>query len=311
MLQIARPKSDFGVTSGTYKCPFSSSYDPLGYFAAGYVCADGLQYEVFRAGNANLKPEKSSQWNLGGVWQATDALSVGLNFWSVSIKDAVSSVSEQLILDNPARYLDLYTTKSKVSNGLTYVAILDSAINIGKHENEGFDWDLTYKSRTGLGRVEGKLAGTYLVKSRYTVPGTTEWTSSLGRFGVNDAVSFRNVVTATGTLGVGNWEYTLGLRFRSRYTDQAYTEDDCVFYSVSTGDCKAGSLNVPSYTTFSLRTQWKPTKNLTLALGIDNLFDKDPPLSLRINGAGHQLGYDPRYASPYGRTYSLNANWQF
>ena len=311
MLEIARPKTDFGVTSGTYKCPFTSTYDPLGYFKAGHVCADGLQFEVFRTGNAGLKPEKSSQWNLGGVLQVTDAISVGLNYWSVNIKDAVSSVSERLVLENPTRYLGLYTTKTKASNGLTYVAILDSAINIGRVENEGIDWDLTYKGKTDFGRVEGKLAGTYLVKSQYSVPGTTDLTSSLGKFGVNDAVSFRNVIVATGTVGMGNWEHTLSANYRSGYTDQAYSEDDCVFTKISTGDCVAGALKVPEYVTLNWRTQWKPTKSLTLSLGIENVFDEAPPLSLRVNGAGHQLGYDPRYASALGRTFNLNANLKF
>lgn len=311
MLEIARPKTDFGVTSGTYDCPFSAGYDPLGYIAAGYLCPDKTQLEVFRTGNARLKPEKSSQWNIGWVWQATDTVSVGLNYWSVKVKDAVSAVSEQLIVDNPDRYLDLYTTKFKISNGRTYVAILDSAINIGKIENAGLDWDLTYKGRSSLGKLEGKISGTYLVKSRYSVPGTTTLTSSLGKFGVNDAVSFRNLISATGTVGVGAWEHTASVNYRSGYTDQAYSANDCVFYSLSTGDCAAGALEVPEYMTFGWRTQWRPTKSLTLALHIDNLFDEKPPLSLRVNGAGHQLGYDPRYASPFGRTYSLSANWQF
>lgn len=312
MREIAQPRIDFGVTSGTYDCPFSPAYDPLGYIAANYVCADDLQYEVFQGGNPNLKPEKSNQWNLGGVWQASDQLSVGLNYWSVDIKDAVTSVSEQLILENPATYLDLYTTKFKSSNGLTYVAILDAPINIGKVENRGIDWDLTYKDRTSFGRFEGKLAGTYLVKSRYTVPGTSnQWTTSLGKFGINDAVSLRNRITASGTLGVGNWEHTLTMHYKSGYRDQAYSVDDCVFYDPTTFDCAAGALQVPELITFDWRTQWTATKNLTLVLGIENLFDEDPPLSLRVNGAGHQLGYDPRYASPLGRTYSFSLKYQF
>ncbi len=311
MLEIARPKTDYGVSSGTYDCPFSAVYDPLGYIAAGYLCPNKTQLEVFKTGNAELKPEKSSQWNVGWVWQTTDAVSVGLNYWSVNVTDAVSSVSETLIVQNPARYLNLYSTKFKVSNGKTYVAILDSAINIGKIDNAGIDWDLTYKGRTSQGKLEGKLSGTYMVKARYSVPGTTELTTSLGKFGVNDKVTFRNLVSATGTVGMGAWEHTLSMQYRSGYRDQAYSVDDCNFYQVSTGDCIAGALDVPDYLTVGWRTQWKPTKNLTLALSIDNLLDEKPPLSLRVNGAGHQLGYDPRYASPFGRSYSMRASWQF
>jgi iron complex outermembrane receptor protein len=313
MREIAQPKIDFGVTSGTYDCPFNANYDPLGYFAQGYVCADGLQYEVYQGGNPKLRPEKSKQWNVGWVFQATDALSVGLNYWSVNLRDSVSSVSEQLILNNPAKYIDLFTTKFKASNGLTYVAILDAPTNIGKLENEGIDWDLTYRGRTSWGRIEGKLAGTYLIKSRYTVPGTdNEWTTSLNKFGINDAVSFRNVVAAVGTVGIGAWEHTLAGRWRNGYTDQFYSAADfCYFYTPADNECADGALKVGSYATFDWRTQWKATKNLTVAVAVENLFDRKPPLSLRVNGAGHQLGYDPRYASALGRTFVLNAKLEF
>ena len=200
MREIAQPRIDFGVTSGTYDCPFNAGYDPLGYFAANYVCADGLQFEVYQGGNPSLKPEKSQQWNVGLIWQPVGAFSAGLNFWSVEIEDSVTSVSEQLIMENPAKYLSLYTTKFKISNGLTYVAILDAPINIGRVENEGLDWDFTYEHDVGIGMLRGTVAGTHLTKSRYTIPGTDDvWTTSLNKFGVNDAVSFRDVITATAT----------------------------------------------------------------------------------------------------------------
>lgn len=312
MLEIAQPKTDFGVTSGTYDCPFSQSNDPLGYIAAGYVCADNAQFEVFTGGNPDLKPEKSNQWNIGVVLQPTDSISVGLNYWSVEIKNAVSAVSEQLILgDQYQTYLDLYTSKFKQSNGLTYVAILLAPINIGRQQNEGIDWDFGYKTKFDFGKFEGRLAGTYLTKSRYTVPGTSnQWTTSLNKFGIDDAVAFRNIIKASATVGYGDWEHSLSASYRNGYKDQAYSEDDCVFFDDS-GNCKAGALRVKSYSTFDWRTAWAATKNLSLVLGIENILDTDPPRSLRVNGAGHQLGYDPRYTSPFGRTYSLQATLKF
>jgi iron complex outermembrane recepter protein len=312
MREIAQPKIDFGVTSGTYNCPFNASYDPLGYFKAGYICADDLQYEVYQGGNPNLKPEKSKQWNVGWVFQPTNELSVGLNYWAVEIKDSVSAVSEALIMAEPAKYLSLFTTKFKASNNKTYVAILDAPINIGKVQNEGIDWDLGWKGRTSFGRIDAKIMGTHLIKSRYTKPGTdNEWTTSLNQFGINDAVSFRNVITAMGTVGHGSWEHTLTVKYRNGYKDQFWSEDDCVFFNTASGDCAGAALNVREHTTFDWRTQWKPMKGLTLVLAIENLLDKEPPLSLRVNGAGHQLGYDPRYASPYGRTFSFSGRYEF
>jgi iron complex outermembrane receptor protein len=308
MKEIAQPLVDFGVTGGTYQCPFNAGYDPLGYFAAGYVC-DNLQKEVFQGGNADLKPEKSKQWSLGTVLEPMKNVTVGLDLWSVSVDNAVSSVSERLILQNPQKYLSLYTTKYKSSNNKTYVAIKDMPINIGKMENQGIDWDFQFKTLTEVGQVTGRLGGTYLIKSRYTTPGTNDqWETSVGRFGSNDAVSFRNVFAASLTLDTGAWTHTAKMNYRSGYDDIHFTADDC---SVDDGtDCVDVQLRVPEYITFDWQTKWSPTKSLSLVLGVANIFNEAPPLSLRNTGS-HQLGYDPRYASPLGRTYSLGLSYKF
>jgi iron complex outermembrane receptor protein len=41
------------------------------------------------------------------------------------------------------------------------------------------------------------------------------------------------------------------------------------------------------------------------------LLDEEPPLSLRVSGAGHQVGWDPRFTDAYGRTYYLQAEYAF
>lgn len=308
MREIAQPLVDFGVTGGSYACPFNSTYDPLGYIAQGVIC-DDIQKEVFQGGNADLKPEKSKQWTIGMVFDATDSLSVGLDLWSVNVRDAITSVSERLIFADPAKYLSLYTIKHKTSNGLDYIAIKDMPINIGKLDNQGLDWDLTFRQKTGFGRFTGKLSGTYMIRSRYTTPGTDDqWETSLGRFGSNDAVSFRNVISALASLDSGSLTNTLRMNYRSGYKDILHDEDNC---AVDDGEnCIATQLDVPAYYTFDWQTTWKAMKGLSVTFAVTNLADKKPPLSLRNTGS-HQLGYDPRYASPMGRTFSLSAQYQF
>jgi iron complex outermembrane receptor protein len=308
MQEIAQPIVDFGVTAGTFACPFSTAYDPLGFIAAGAIC-DDLQKEVFQGGNQDLKPERSKQWTLGVVFEPTSNITVGLDLWNVEVKDAVTNVSERLILDDPAKYLSLYTTKFKASNGLNYVAIKLLPINIGRLENQGLDWDLAFRQNMSFGKFTGRVGGTYLLKSRYTTPGTDDqWETSLGQFGSNDAVSFRNVISASGTVDTGNWSHTLKMNYRSGYKDIHHDVDNC---AVDNGvDCVDTQLTVPEYYTFDWQTKWTPIKNLALTLGVTNIGDVKPPLTLRNTGS-HQLGYDPRYASPYGRTFYVSGQYKF
>lgn len=308
MQEVAGDLVDFGVTGGTYACPFSESYDPLGFIAAGAVC-DDLQKEVFQGGNANLKPETSTQWTFGIVLEPSSTTAVSVDYWSVNVKDAISSVSEDQILNNPDKYLDLYTLKHKDSNGLDYVAIKLVPFNIGKAENEGIDWNFKWRDKTDFGRLTAEIGGTHLIKSRYTLPGTDDqWTDSMNKWGVNSAVSFRNIVHASAGLGIGAWSHTLTMNYRDGYKDIHHDVDNC---AVDDGvDCIDTRLDVQSYTTFDWQTTWNAMKGLGLTVGIQNLLDTDPPLSLR-NVGSHQLGYDPRYASAMGRTFYVSANYKF
>ena len=50
-----------------------------------------------------------------------------------------------------------------------------------------------------------------------------------------------------------------------------------------------------------------------LNLGLINVFDKDPPLSLAVGGLKQrlQVGYDDRHYDPRCRTVTANLNYRF
>ena len=61
------------------------------------------------------------------------------------------------------------------------------------------------------------------------------------------------------------------------------------------------SRKVAAYDTWDLSGGYTGFRNTTLRLGIKNILNRDPPLSNQI--ATLQLGYDPTYADPRGRTF--------
>lgn len=315
MKEIGQPLTDFGVTGGNYVCPITAangfaSTHPLFQYCDGVERAQ--QLEVFTGGNANLGPEKSKQWSFGTVFEPAGGFSIKLDVWNVQINNAVTSVSEALIAADPQKYIDLYTTKFKASTGDRDLAIILAPINIGKVENQGIDYDLMYKTKLADARLTARLAGTHLLKSRYTTPGTSDqWETSLGEFGSNDAVSFKNVLRASLMGEMGKWTHNLAMNYRSGYKDKLHDIDNCaVSIGDALGDCIAVQLDVKAHSTFDWQTQYRLMTNLDLTAGITNLTDKEPPLSLRNTGS-HQLGYDPRYASPIGRTFYLSGTYKF
>jgi iron complex outermembrane receptor protein len=311
MLEIAQPKSDFGVTAGSYACPLNAANGLDTHPLAAYCPSAKGQLEEFTGGNPDLKPESSKQWSLGAVFEPTDNISIKFDLWNVNIKDAVTSVDEALIVADPNKYINLYTTKFKASTGESTLAILLAPINIGKQENRGLDYDFAFRNRIGDVKVTNRIAGTYMITSRYTTPGTDDsWETSLGQFGSNSAVTFRNIIKVSSTVDYGSWTHTLTGNYRSGYRDMYHTGDPSVCAVDNGVDCIETRLDVPEYYTFDWQTQYRPIKNLELTAGIVNLADKTPPLSLRNTGS-HQLGYDPRYASPIGRTFYLSGTYKF
>ncbi|KQV54386.1 MULTISPECIES: TonB-dependent receptor [unclassified Duganella] len=301
MLNIGQPLVPAGVTASKYACPNVQGNSGL--------CKPGAleQYPVMSGGNVNLKPEKSKQFTIGFRVEPANWFSAGADLWDVKIRDAVSSVSEQLAFDhNGNDYPQLFTTFTEPASGKTFYAFQRLSINIGQTHNQGIDWDMTGRHNFSFGRFSSTLAGTYLIKSDYTKPGTSDqWTNSMNFFGINNAVSFRHVVRWTNTLETGAFSNSITANYRNGYTDAKAT-----VWNLGTNATEDVRIHVPSHLTFDWQGKWAVNKQLSLRAGIKNLADRNPPLSLR-NSSGHQVGFDPRYADPMGRTFYLNGNYSF
>jgi iron complex outermembrane receptor protein len=299
MLDIAQPQVTAGFTASSYACPSVLGNNSL--------CRPGkTQYNVYSVGNPELKPEESKQFTVGFRAEPTNAFSFGADLWDVKMTDAVSSVSEQLIFADPIKWRELITTYTEPATGSTYWAIKSQSINIGKTHNQGLDWDLTARHKFAFGNLVSNLAGTYLIKSDYTEPGTSDkWTNDMNFFGSDNKVAFRHVVRWTTTLDTGAFSNTLIANYRNGYTDAQST-----VLNLDTSKLEKIRLHVPSHLTWDWQGKWSVNKQVLLRAGIKNLLDRDPPLSLR-NSSGHQVGFDPRYADPMGRTFYLTGNYTF
>lgn len=311
MLQVVRQDEDGGVTAGTYACPFTAANGLAEHPLAGLCWPGSRQVEVLQGGNPALRPERSTQWSLGLVLEPADTLTLGADLWSVRVRDAVQTISERLILSDPVRYADFYTTQYKAATGTRELALRLLPVNLGRLDHQGLDWQLAWRHGSPWGRWTHRLEGTWLLRSRYTVPGTDgEWASSLGRFGVDDRVAFRHIVALSSVLAQGRWTHQARLGWRSGYTDMPHTENDCAVTTPDGMTCVAVQLDVPAHWTLDWTSTWRPTRDVELSMGVSNVFNRRPPLTLRTVGA-HMIGYDPRYASAQGRALQIAANWRF
>ncbi|NQZ80929.1 MAG: TonB-dependent receptor [Colwellia sp.] len=308
--QIGEPRIPFGVTSSGYECPFPTSD------ARSAGCLEGIiQYNVFQEGFADLKPETSEQKSIGFVYAPSNDFSFNVDWWDVTLEDQVQRLTQNQIFADPVTYSNLFTTSFNRGTGLDQLAIIQAAVNIGVSNNEGIDYGMNLTNEFSFGTLKTSITGTYVIESNRLRIGTENtFDDSLDKFGDDNAVTFRNVVRLTNTFTHGDFVHSLNMNFRNGYQDQYHAggstrirlRDD-----IATRYEGGVQLNVASYTLFNYTTQYFVNDNLNVTLGINNLFDKQPPLSLRTGGAGHQVGYDPRYTDVLGRTFYLTADYTF
>ncbi|WP_105167697.1 TonB-dependent receptor [Pseudoalteromonas sp. T1lg23B] len=308
MRQIAEPRVEFGVTSSPYDCPLASGH-PL----KSACHSDKLQYDVYREGNANLKPETSEQYTFGFVWAGDTGTSVSVDYWNIDMENEVQRLTQNQIFFNPETYNHLFTTKYDPSLEKDVLAIVQAADNVGKSTTTGIDWSINLTNELSFGTLKTGIMGTYLIESESLRVGEDNvWDSSLGKVGTDEAVAFRNIININNSFTHGDFTHDLNIKARSGYTDAAADVNFTVYRS-DLSETVDGSLiqkHVPVYFTVDYRLSYAYGDNANVTFGIKNLLDREPPFTLNA-AAGHQVGYDPRYADPYGRTFYIQADYTF
>ncbi len=317
MDSITSPIRQAGNTSGSYPCPVKAP-DPRAAYCTGttqqYLLSGGNNLK----GPSGLKPETSKQYTIGLRFDPVTNLSLGLDLWSVKMKDQITSLPEQFPFADPVKFNNNFSIVYDQGIGSNKLVTLLPTFNLAAARYQGIDWDNTYATKTAFGKLNLKWSGTLMLQSEVDVPGSpTE--SSLGRFDAYNNATSRVISHISASLNSKDmYTNTLMMNYRSGYQDQVLTANDNALKLVNSD----GSLpveftglkrDVRAFITFDWQTrvQFKEYNNLTLSLGIRNLFDKAPPLSIRIAGGGNQAGYDARYANPLGRQFYINGGLSF
>lgn len=301
--QMSNVQQLYGVTGGSYACPFAVG-DPL---EVGCV-AGASQYNVFAAGNTALQPEKSNQHSIGARWEPTNDLSFGVDYWNVRVKDSIGQIDESVVFGNPVQFRNLFGLFTDPTTNLPTLFILLQNANLGEVKASGLDFDFVGRFKTPVGRLTSRVLWTHMLEHKFQRQRGTEFISDLGIF-TDGGVTFKNIWRWFNTLESGPWSATLAVNYKSSYRDQAYSAGDCVVTDLA-GNCAASARQVKEYVTADLQATYTWKKSLKLTGGVINIADTNPPLSIK-NVGGHQLGYDNRYTDARGRTYYVNLSYEF
>ena len=261
------------------------------------TCTD--QWNVERRSNPDLKPEKSRQFTLGAVVELDKRTNFSIDYWNIEKKDVISTLGEQVIVENPDAYNGKYIQRDEdgfISN------ILLMKENQGRLKTSGIDLGADWHGERGAwGRLGLSLSGTYILRYDRQFGPDEPYRTNLGVF-LNDQVIQRWRHRVSLDWDAGPYSLTLANQYSSGYTDQNTTYDPYT-------DALLPPNHVKSYSLWDLTGSWAINKQLKLRAGVLNLLNTDPPFS---NQAYFFLaGYDPSYTDPRGRSAFVSVNYAF
>ena len=308
--QVNATSQRFGVTSDKYVC--SPELLAIAISLNANCQSGNRQYDVRAGGNSELLPEKSQQATIGLRFEPNARLSVGADLWHVGIRDAFGQRNEADVFANPAANPGNWGTTRDTGTGTTYLAFVADNVNLGKRFSTGIDFDITGRTKLGDANLASQVQATYMIREDEQTQKDGPYYSSIGNHAELGAVTFRVQGKWTNTISHGNWAHTFAINFKSGYKDAEQTVEvlDAAGSVTGTEDIR---YDVKRYTTLDWQTQWTPMASLGLAVGLLNVFDTKPPLSISTGGLnrGQQFGYDDRYYDSRGRTAYVNANFKF
>lgn len=265
-----------------------------------------IQTNELSGGNPLLKPETSKQSTIGIVFSPMKDLSASIDYWKIDVDRMIVQSSTQEIVSHfrsgdPAYAgLVILAPDGQVDQTTAFLQ------NSGKAKIEGIDVDLNGKFPLAGGKVDLNLNGTYYIRFDQTTPGgfisrkvgtmvEPNGDPVLEADGGGVVLRWRHKLSATYT--TGPWGFTLAQNFYTGYR---------------TGDRKVDGAQhfVPNTSTYDANVRFTGVKGLTLAVGVKNLFNSNPPIYVPVSNQ-FQAGYDINQYDPRARFVYFTGNYRF
>lgn len=246
----------------------------------------GGQLGVFSQGYTGLKPETAKTWTAGFTYAPAwardgfaSAFSIEVNYYNIRLKNAIDSVPATLTLRRCAFDGDPLSCAAITRTGSGAVAGIDGVLqNLNAITTDGFDGTLNYRSKMiGDGSAGLTVNAAYLHKYNIVPPSDlnapTIKCAGTERCASSDQAYPRFKANATIDYSTEAW----GLSFTGRYISKVTESDGHKMGTTFYGDMQA--YFSPAW--LDHRTRF--------TIGVNNLFDKDPPLCNTCDSAN----FDP------------------
>jgi iron complex outermembrane recepter protein len=271
------------------------------------------QYNYLQGGNPALNPEKAKSYTVGVVLQPMANFSASVDYWDIRVENVIGVIGANLALTQcvtTGTFCNLIHRDPLLSTlWLGGGFVTNTNLNLGSLKTRGLDVTANYTwPMERYGSLGFFFQGTYLDKFlQEQVPGIGEYDCA-GLYGNtcgSPAPKWKHNLRVTWNTP---WSWTGGVAWRH--------VDSVDIDQTSSNPQLTGSFNAPDKTLgardyFDLVASWNATKNFTVRGGVNNVLDKDPPITSignlpAFNGNTFPQGYDA-----LGRMFFLNVTAKF
>ena len=258
---------------------------------AARVAADGkfelTQIEAqsaggFIGGNENVKEETADTYSVGVIWQMTEELSLTVDYYDISVEDAISTTSRTTVLN---RCFDVSSANFDPSCGGNALRDANGALvevnsgtgNENNIETSGVDIELAYKLDTEYGAFGANLIWNHLSKYDTTGIESGETVEYAGEVLTPDNRANLNL-----TYGMED----LNVSWRMRYWDRSVDSVEGANFNYTDFTPLEKYNNFPSVVYHDVSAGYNFTDNTSVTLTVRNLFDKQPPVANQSSSNG-------------------------
>jgi iron complex outermembrane recepter protein len=340
IVQLTNPALPFNAVTN----PYVNSTNP----ACANVLADGAfrqtdtQLSAVKGGVSTLQPEEGTTATIGFVYEPSwlEGFSTTVDFWQAKLDNSIGTIGTQNILNvcfgssaaSPSPLCSLFSRRSSGEISLLF----DLRANVGKLSTDGVDIGLRYKLDTGIGQFKFNVDTTYTNKYDVDVifNGTVvQSQENAGTFlssangGNGNYSKWRSLANISWSNGI--WDASWNMRYVHGFTVGSEklsgtcantlghdgTEIAADRFIDVYGD---GSVivqdwschfDIGAHTYHNVQAGVKLWDKLKVRVGIDNVFDKQPPLLYQNNSLNGNT--DERTFDTVGAYYWTSLSFDF
>lgn len=256
------------------------------------------QYNGQTGGNPDLDPEKSDTVSVGLVATPTflPGFSLSVDWYNIQVEKRIGQIGQDVTLERCANTGDPFfcdLIQRAPGTGSLWLSnngyIIDTTFNTGKLEVEGVDVEANYRmdfadysafsALENYGGIAFNFQGSYLKDYLVTtLPGDTPF---------DCAGTYGNVCTGSAVPAAApmpEWRHKARLTWRSPWDlEVSGTWRHISEISVDSEDYVGPDAKLKAMDYFDLAGTWGVRENVTMRFGVNNIFDKAPPLVTQSN----------------------------